>query len=213
MRAVIFDLDGVIFNTEELYPLKNAEFEKRHGVAISPELLRSIMGRTLVDVYRTMKESLNLPESIEELSAEGDALDRAIYRDHLALRPGVRECLAFLEQKNIVHSIATSRYRSMVDFLFAQIPLPGFAFILTGDDVTRGKPDPEIYEKAIGMLGLAPRECLVIEDSENGVKAAKAAGASVVAFPHSRSDGQNLALADFAISRLDDPKLFEFITA
>jgi beta-phosphoglucomutase-like phosphatase (HAD superfamily) len=109
-------------------------------------------------------------------------------------------------------ALATSSSREYVDTVFGPLGLlHRFAFLLTCDDVTHGKPHAEVYERAVGRLGVAAAEVVVLEDSPNGLRAAKAAGARCVVVPHESTPRAELAAADAVVANLADPELWRLM--
>ncbi|HMC10811.1 MAG TPA: HAD family phosphatase [Pirellulaceae bacterium] len=188
-RAVVFDLDGLMFNTEELYQEVGTELLRRRGYVFTQELLDQMMGRPSQIALQMMIDTHTLKSTVEELLAETDEIFPEILRTRLAPMPGLVELLAALEQKAVPKGIATSSRRSFVERVLGTFGYqPRFSPILTSEDITHGKPHPEIYLKAAERLNVTPGEMVVLEDSQNGCRAALAAGAITIAVPgeHSR---------------------------
>ena len=188
-RAVVFDLDGLMFNTEELYQEVGTELLRRRGYVFTQELLDQMMGRPSQIALQMMIDTHTLKSTVEELLAETDEIFPEILRTRLAPMPGLVELLAALEQKAVPKGIATSSRRSFVERVLGTFGYqPRFSPILTSEDITHGKPHPEIYLKAAERLNVTPGEMVVLEDSQNGCRAAVAAGAITIAVPgeHSR---------------------------
>ena len=130
----------------------------------------------------------------------------AMLETHLAPMPGLFELLAELESRNLPKGVATSSSRPYLEYILKRFELlPRFSFTLTAEDVTHGKPHPEIYERAAKNLGLDPAEILVFEDSETGSRAAAAAGAYVIAVPHDYSRDHDFSHVDYVAQGLHDP--------
>jgi HAD superfamily hydrolase (TIGR01509 family) len=128
------------------------------------------------------------------------------------LMPGAADLIARLEKAAIPKAIATSSSRQYVHGVFGPHGLiDRFAFVLTSDDVTHGKPHPEVYTLAAKRLGVPPAAVVVLEDSLNGVRAAKAAGCRCVVVPHDQTPRDQLADADLVARSLDDPRLWEML--
>ena len=126
--------------------------------------------------------------------------------------PGLLDLLAALERAGIAKAIATSSARRLTEACLVPLNLLGrFQFILTSEDVVRGKPNPDIYLLAAQRFGLPPAEIVVLEDSENGCRAAAAAGALVVAVPGEHSRRQDFSVATLVASSLANPKLYEIL--
>jgi len=190
IRAIAFDLDGLMFNTEELYIDVGTELLRRRGKEFTQELLDQMMGRQSHVALQIMIDMHGLKATVEDLIAETDVIFPEILRTRLQPLPGLLDLLAVLEKKGLPKCIATSSRRVFVDKVLAAFQLePRFAFILAQEDIPRGKPFPDIYLTAAERHGIAPAEMLVLEDSQNGCRAALAAGAITVAVPgeHSRN--------------------------
>jgi HAD superfamily hydrolase (TIGR01509 family) len=126
--------------------------------------------------------------------------------------PGAAELIDRLERGRVPKAIATSSAREYVDTVFGPHGLTErFAFVLTCDDVTHGKPHPEVYALAAARLGLTPAEVVVLEDSVNGLRAAKAAGARCVVVPHAHTPRHELSAADAVVASLAAPELTTFL--
>ena len=187
-RAVVFDLDGLMFNTEELYQLVGAEVLRRRGKTFDADLLNAMMGCPPRVSLQTMIDWHKLDDTVEMLTAENEEIFAEILDTRLELMPGLSELLSALERAGIPKAIATSSGPKFVHNVLGRFDLaPRFQFILTCDDVTDGKPHPEIYLKAAERFGIAPSELLVLEDSQNGCRAAVAAGTFAVAVPAGHS--------------------------
>src|SRR5688572_28882856 len=158
-RAVVFDLDGLMFNTEELYVLVGTEILRRRGYEFTPELLDRMMGRPSQVALQIMIDTHTLKATVEELLVETDEIFPEILRERLAPMPGLVELLGALERNQIPKGIATSSRRSFVLCVLGQFGYePRFSPILTSEDITHGKPDPEIYLKAAEGIAMEPAE-------------------------------------------------------
>jgi len=208
-RAVVFDLDGLMFNTEELYVEVGTELLRRRGREFTQELEARMMGRPSGVALAIMIETHGLKATVEELLAETDEIFPAILQARLAPLPGLIELLAALEWHGITKGIATSSRRSFVERVLGRFDFqPRFSPILTSEDITEGKPHPEIYLKAASRLGVAPAEMLVLEDSQNGCRAAVAAGAITVAVPGAHSRRHDFTGAALVADSLADPRIY-----
>jgi HAD superfamily hydrolase (TIGR01509 family) len=208
-RAVIFDLDGLLFNTEELYQCVGTEVLKRRGKVFEPELMHAMMGRPPRVSLQLMIDWHKLEATIEELAAENEEVFAELLNCRLELMPGALELLDALERAGIPKAIATSSGPSFVADVLGRFNLaPRFQFILTCDDIVEGKPHPEIYLKAAKRFEIAPSEMLVLEDSQNGCRAAVASGAFAVAVPAGHSHSHDFAGASLVIDTLADPRLY-----
>jgi HAD superfamily hydrolase (TIGR01509 family) len=211
-RAVVFDLDGLMFNTEELYVEVGTEILRRRGYEFTPDLLDQMMGRPSRIALQIMIDTHTLQATVEQLLAETDELFPEILRQRLAPMPGLVALLDALEREGIPKGIATSSRRAFVERVLARFNYqPRFSPILTSEDITQGKPHPEIYLKAADRLGLEPRHMLVLEDSQNGCQSAVAAGAVTVAVPSGHSQRHDFRGAVLVADSLADERIYELL--
>jgi HAD superfamily hydrolase (TIGR01509 family) len=207
--AVIFDMDGVMVNSNPYHKLALREFCHKHGHQLSDEQLRSrIYGRTNRDWLTNLFGPLPEPV-IRRYGEEKEQLFRDLFGKAIQPLSGLKRFLMLLEERGIPKAIATSAPRANVDFTLEHTGLGKFfTTILDESHVSRGKPDPEIYLKAAQALGYPPEKTFVFEDSLSGVQAAKAAGAHVigVSTTHSRQElaGTRLVIEDFTQIEIRD---------
>ncbi len=209
IRAVVFDMDGLIFNTEQIYSLAGTELMRRRGLDFPDGLKNAMMGLPPRAAFEQMIRWHTLGESWEQLSAESDEVFLGLLPGRLAPMPGVIELLDALEAAGLPKAIATSSRRRLTEACLRPFDLARrFCFVLTSEDVVRGKPDPEIYQTAARRLGVAPRQTAVLEDSENGCRAAAAAGAVAIAVPGPHSRTHDFGPATLVVESLADPRLY-----
>lgn len=212
-RAVVFDLDGLMFNTEELYQDVGSELLRRRGHEFTVELLDAMMGRPNRVALQIMIDWHGLTDTVEMLTTETDEIFPAILAARLAPMPGVPELLTALERAGIPKAIATSSRRSFVTSVLARFGWePRFNFILTCEDVTHGKPHPEIYLRAAERFGLRPDELAVLEDSEAGSRSGAAAGSRVISVPAGHSRRHDFSVATLIAENLSDPRVYELLS-
>jgi HAD superfamily hydrolase (TIGR01509 family) len=210
LRAVVFDLDGLMFNTEDLYDVVGARILARRGQQFTAELKRAMMGRPSPVALQIMIDRHQLADTVADLEQESDELFTDILATQLAPLPGLQALLAALEAAAIPKAIATSSRRSFTRTVLGRFDFePRFQFLLTSEDVVQGKPHPEIYQRAAARLGLNPGQVLVLEDSENGCRAAVAAGAFTVAVPSPHSQHHDFAGVAFVADDLADPRIYQ----
>ncbi len=201
-----------MFNTEQLYTHVLRELLRRREKEFTQDLVDQMMGRPAKSAFGVLSSYHNLDESLEELMEESDAIFLGILDGQLAPMPGLVELLAALEQHRIPKAVATSSRRSFTQRILGKFGFePRFEFLLTGDDVTEGKPHPEIYLQAANRLKIAPAEMLVLEDSQNGCRAAVAAGAFAVAVPGEHSRSHDFSGAAFIAQGLGDQRIYEVL--
>ncbi|HZZ28291.1 MAG TPA: HAD family phosphatase [Pirellulales bacterium] len=208
-QAVVFDLDGLLFNTEELYNFVGVELLGRRGKDFPPELLQQIMGRPQPVALQLMIDWHALDATVEILLAETEVVFAEILDERLEFMPGAKALLAALETAGIPKAIATSSGRKFTRNILGRFQLePRFAFVLTCENVTHGKPHPEIYLQAAQQFGIPPAEMMVFEDSQNGCRAAVAAGAFAVAVPNGPSAQHDFTGAALIADSLTDPRIY-----
>jgi HAD superfamily hydrolase (TIGR01509 family) len=182
IRAVVFDLDGVLIDSEPIWERVTRELLARYGRTFDRVIADQHMGMRLVDVVAAVLEAHDLEVDAEVFARE--LLDDLVaeFERSLVPMPGAEDALKLAASLGLAVGLATGSPRRAVDAVIARY---GWRFdtICTGDDVTRGKPAPEIYQLAAERLGVPPRACIAIEDSLNGGRAAKAAGMVCIAVP------------------------------
>jgi HAD superfamily hydrolase (TIGR01509 family) len=212
VRAVVFDLDGLMFNTEDLFNITGHEVLRRRGLLLTDELLSRMMGRRAHEAFAAMVEMHGLQESVEELITESWGIFSALLSAQLAPMPGLFELLEHIEQRELPKGVATSSPRAYLEDILSRFDLlPRFHTTLTAEDVTHGKPHPEIYLAAAERLGVHPHEMMVLEDSEAGTRAASAAGAIAVSVPNRHSRPHDFSAATHIVERLDDPLVLRLL--
>ena len=211
-RAVVFDMDGLMFNTEDVYWDVGMELLRRRGYCYSRELSDAMMGRPPQSCFDVMIRWHSLKDTWQDLAAESEEIFLGLLDQHLAPMPGLMELLEALEQAGIGKAIGTSSSRCSLEAILSRFALqPRFRFTLTAEDITCGKPDPEIYLLAAARFGIPPREMLVLEDSHTGCRSAAAAGAMVAAVPGAHSASQDFSAAGLVLSSLADRRLYELL--
>lgn len=210
--GVALDMDGLLFDTEPVYFEVLDQLLVRRGLRYTVDLQQKMMGQVGVAAARTLLDHHGLDEDPAELMAEcardyGERIKQGVDD-----RPGLDGFLEALRRSQLSFGVATSSYRRFFDTLFSSRSwLDELAFVMTGDDVDRGKPDPQIYQLSAAAMGIEPTDMLVLEDSQNGVRAAAAAGAMAVAVPNDESRGHDFQLATAVVERLDDPTLLSWL--
>ncbi|MEX2315521.1 MAG: HAD-IA family hydrolase [Pirellulales bacterium] len=208
LRAVVFDLDGLIANTEDLYELAGDDILGRRGKTHDHALRVQMMGRPVADSFRIMIDYHALPDTLDALLLEVQEVLARLMASSLAAMPGVFELLDKLAAVAMPIAVATSGTRNYADDVLTRLDLKNrFRFILTAEDIRRGKPDPEIYLLAASRLQLAPPAMMVLEDSGNGCAAAVAAGAFTVAVPNRHTREHDFNGARLVANTLADPRI------
>lgn len=174
IEAVLFDMDGVIFDTERVYLEHWIQVFESHGYKMTKEVYTSVMGRGRENVMRIFKEIYGDYLPIVEMYKEKDKLlVQAVEERKVPMKPGVKEILNFLKGNNIKIALATSAKRDRTDMQLKMGKIENeFDTVVCGDDIINSKPDPEIFLKAAQRLSTSPENCIVVEDSSAGIKAA-----------------------------------------
>jgi beta-phosphoglucomutase len=209
--AFLFDMDGVLVDSNPYHKIALREFCRQHGHELSEEKLREkIYGRTNRDWITNLFGSL--PETtLHAYADEKEALFRELYAPHVQPVQGLLTFLDQMENHGIPRAIATSAPRANVDFTLSKTGMTRyFSVILDDSFVSRGKPDPEIYLKTAQSLGFSPNSCIVLEDSLSGVAAGKAAGCKVVGITTTHTL-EELHHSDLVINNFDEISPLELI--
>lgn len=206
VRAVVFDLDGVLLDTETINVRAASESFAALGHPLAPEDAAAIVGRHPIDYVPELMRRRSVPRELAgDLGRDQSARYLRLWRDEARLLPGAREALAAARARGLRVGLATSSGRAGVEEALDRFGLrDAFDVTLTKDDVAARKPDPEIYVTAARRLGVAPSAMLVVEDSEHGVRAAKAAGAPCVALRSAHTPVERVSGADAIVASLEE---------
>ena len=202
----MFDLDGVLLDTEELWDEARRRLAEERGARWPDDAQRATMGMSSPEWSRYMHDVVGLPEPPDQISTEVVRRLEALYRKHLPLVPGALEAVRRIGARRPL-GIASSSNRPLIDlFLELTATRDLFGATVSSEEVERGKPAPDVYLEAARRLGADPGTCAAIEDSENGIRSASAAGMRVVAVPNRvfRPSDEALSLADTVLASLDE---------
>ncbi|NVO12261.1 MAG: HAD family phosphatase [Bacteroidales bacterium] len=184
-KAVIFDMDGVLIDSEPLHISVESNMLKELGVPLKQEMYTRFAGTTSLSMWKTIVEEFKLDKSPEELSAESNHrfINEFLNSDKVQLFDGVKDVLANLKKKAIPIALASSSSKEIVNAVLGKFELNQYlSAIITGSDVQHSKPHPEIFLTASQKLKIPSSFCVVVEDSPNGVKAAHLAGMCCIGF-------------------------------
>ncbi|HEY7032440.1 MAG TPA: HAD family phosphatase [Thermomicrobiales bacterium] len=188
IRALIFDMDGLLVDSEPLSEAAMSDFLRRYGHEPRAEVAAQLLGRRLPEALAIVREAYELSLPIDELIAVYGELRLAALRGNVRPMPGAAEIIAFGRAAGLRLALATSGHRTHADLSLGETGLAGlFDAEATGDDVARGKPAPDLFLLAAGRVGVEPAACVVFEDAPLGVAAAVAAGTRAVAVPNAKS--------------------------
>ena len=210
IKAVAFDMDGLLASSEDVYIHVGTETLRRRGKPFEDDLRHKMMGLPGAKSLQVMIDWHGLTDSVETLLEESEQLFWHFAEQGLSQMPGASEMLDLLDAQDIPRCVVTSGYRDYAERVLSIIGLRDrFPFLITASDVVNGKPAPEPYLMAAEKLGVEPANLLVLEDSSNGCKAGIAAGAYAVAVPSPHTHEHDFTGAQFIADTLSDPRLVE----
>ena len=206
VTAVVFDLDGVLVDSEQLWDRARRELVEERGGVWHEDATRAMMGMSSREWSRYLHAELQVDLEPAEISAAVVAKLEQLYREQLPLLSGARAAVLALAQRWPL-GLASSANREVIDLVLELAELEDlFAATVSSEEVPRGKPAPDVYLEAARRLGVAPTDCAAVEDSTNGLRAAAAAGMRIIALPNRAFPPAEdaLQLADVVIGSLDE---------
>jgi beta-phosphoglucomutase-like phosphatase (HAD superfamily) len=206
IAAVVFDLDGVIIDSEEVWEEVRRAYVAEHGRAFLPDTQQRMMGMSTAEWSRHLAEDVGVGGPAATVAEEVLGRMAGRYRTALPVIPGSVDAVRRIADRYPV-ALASSSARILIDQVLASAGLTGvFRTTLSTEEVPRGKPSPDVYLEAARRLGLDPAACAAVEDSSNGLRAALAAGMAVVCVPHGVYPPAEdaLAQADLVVKSLDE---------
>ncbi len=199
-EGVIFDLDGTLIDSMGIWHQIDIDYLGEKGIPLPDDLQSKIEGFSFRETAVYFKERFQLPESVEEIMDVWNTMSFEMYTNGVTLKPGVMEILEHIKEKGLKLAIATSNSTHLTNSVLKAMGIDNyFDCIVTGNDVKKGKPDPEIYLKAAKILNLNPSKCFVFEDIPNGILAGKNAGMTTCAI----EDEYSLDLKDIKAELAD----------
>jgi HAD superfamily hydrolase (TIGR01509 family) len=206
VEAVIFDLDGVLIDSEQTWDDARREFVAEQGGRWHDRAQRDMMGMSSTEWSRYVRDELGVDMPPERISAEVVGRLTALYEQRLPLLPGAREAVQRLA-RHLPLGVASSSNRELIDRVLERSGLAAcFGVTVSSEEVARGKPAPDVYLEAARRLGVSAARCAAIEDSRNGILSAAAAGMPVIAVPNRAfpPGAEALAAASVVLRSLDD---------
>jgi HAD superfamily hydrolase (TIGR01509 family) len=204
--AVVFDLDGVLIQSEEVWDDVRETFVRERGGRYDAEIQRAMMGMSSTEWSRYLHETAGVADEPDEINAEVVRRMLAAYESHLPLIDGATDAVRRLAGEFTL-GVASSSNRPLIDAVLATAGIADcFAATVSSEEVERGKPAPDVYLEAARRLGVAPGLCAAVEDSHGGIRSAKAAGMRVLAIPNPTypPDEDALAQADDVLRSLEE---------
>ncbi len=205
--AVVFDMDGVLVDTEHLWDEVREQLTEDWGGTYTPEAQEAMMGMSSPEWSRYLHETVGLREQPERINAEVVRRMLERYERDLPVIPGAQDAVRRLVDAGLWLALASSSNRELIDAVLHRLGLASsFTVTVSSEEVARGKPAPDVYLEAARRLEVDPSRCAAVEDSASGIRAAHAAGMRVLAYPnrHYPPSADTLALADVVLESLEE---------
>lgn len=202
-NAAIFDMDGVLVDTEPIYTDVNRRLLKQLGVVLSQKRFHSYVGLSSAYIWSEIRRDFGLQQPVEELvRLERDELDRHLAAlDEIPVMPGVVNLIETLQALHVALGVGSSSARQLIEMMLSKTGLrPYFNTVVSAEDVAHGKPAPDIFIEVSARLGCMPACCVVVEDSLHGIRAAHSAGMQAIGFQHAHSGNPDLSEAVLVIN-------------
>ncbi|PNR95327.1 HAD family phosphatase [Petrotoga sp. 9PWA.NaAc.5.4] len=206
IKAIIFDMDGVIIDSEPIHYDANKRIFDELGIPITQSIYVKYIGVSNEDMWNEIKNEYDLKQTVQEL-VDRQNLENLEHIKKYAKEPisGVVELLELLKNNSYKVALASSSPEILIKEVLEKFQLSKyFDVVVSAESVSRGKPKPDLFIYTAGLLNVKPRECLVIEDSKNGVKAAKCAGMVCIGFNNPNSMNQDLSKADIIVENMNE---------
>lgn len=204
VKAIIFDMDGVLVDSEPLHHFSGKQVFSRLGIVISDEEYQTFTGTSSHHMWEIIRQRYGLNQCLQDLvdMSRANFFNCLLADETLTALDGVNALLSDLQQSGFKLAVASSSPLRVIEHIVERFGFDKFFTVLvTGDDVENSKPAPDIFLLAAKLLGVSPDQCVVMEDSYNGVTAAKNAGMKCIGFRNSNSGNQDLGQADVVIGQ------------
>jgi HAD superfamily hydrolase (TIGR01509 family) len=214
INAVIFDLDGVLIDSEPLHAKADNQLLIDSGIIAPDNYFDRFVGWTNKAMWEQIKKEYPLKPGYDELTVRQMTLKLNLL-EQMNFEPvsGIGELLEALKMKRIPMAIASSSPRAFIEAVIEKIGIKEyFTSWISGDEVERSKPEPDIFLKAAESLNVNPHECIVIEDSASGTVAAKRAGMKCIGYKNVNSGNQDLSQADLIIDEINAPDILSMLS-
>lgn len=215
-NAAFFDMDGILIDSELYWTEIEKKIARKYGLVYNQNYRREIMGLSEIELAQIMRQKFKVKKSVKQILAERNKMALIIYQKLARLLPGALSLIKKIKQRGFKTALVSSSPWNWINPILRRFKLKKyFDQIISADDMKdkRGKPHPAIYLFAAKKIGVRPKDCLVFEDSVNGIKATKAAGMFCVAVPDKRwvKDRQGIAVADVVAGSLRDKKISKIL--
>lgn len=207
IKTVIFDMDGVIVDTEPVHYFAYQQHFAQLGIAVDDQLYATFTGNSTRNIYEKLVSQFRLTDEVADLVLAKRALfnDAFDSKEDLEMLEGVSDLIQSLYQEGFQLILASSSAKVTIGRVFNRFKLHQyFSHVVSGEDFPRSKPDPAIFQKAVQLSGNDASECIVIEDSTNGIKAAKSAGIFTIGYKSVHTKLQDYTLADMVINHFNE---------
>ncbi|MGW5143024.1 HAD family hydrolase [Nocardia beijingensis] len=186
LAGVLWDMDGTLLDSEKLWDVAVRELAREHGHEMTDAIRHALIGASGPNALRIMFTGLGIEPTPDSLRAAGEFLERRVTElmtGPIPWRPGAKDALAMVRAAGLSSALVTNTKRSLTEFGLDTLGRDFFDVSVCGDEVAHGKPEPDVYLRAAELLGLDPKQCVAVEDSPTGARAAKAAGCAVLVVP------------------------------
>jgi HAD superfamily hydrolase (TIGR01509 family) len=203
IQAAIFDMDGVLVDSEPLHARAEKKTLVPYGIELPKEEINHYMGMGVKMMLNSLIEKYSLPLTEEALFRTHEKNLSDLFQAELEIMPGAIEIIGDLKNRKLKLALASSSSPGLIDMVLKIIGLKSaFDVVISGEQVVDGKPFPDIFIKTAGLLSIPPNRCAVIEDSKNGISAAKSAGMLCIGFRSPHSKNQDISQADYIVDNL-----------
>lgn len=212
MKAVIFDMDGVIIDSEPMHTAVAVETMAHFGAKVDIEDMERFAGMTMEAIFSALKAEHRIAAPLEEIVArQENGILKHIMEDGNRPIDGILRLLDALKERKVPAAVASSSPKKLIEAVVESLKIKDcFVHLVSGEEVACGKPRPDVYLETARRLGVEPADCLVIEDSRNGTIAAKEAGMTCIGFQNLNSGNQDLSRADVVVGALTQIDLDRF---
>lgn len=212
-KAVIFDMDGVLIDSESHWQNIEKGLFANLGITLNHDIITQMTGKSMQESILLIKEHFGLLQSVEELLEQKKNASEEIYTKLSTPMPGIDQLLADIKHGGLPMAIASGSYLYRIEKIVKRFGWEKYFDQLVSTDHVglKGKPDPAIYLYAAKTLNLDPHDCVVLEDSENGIRSAQAAGMKCIAVPDVRWSYGDVSIADLQAKNFMDRSIYDYL--